>query len=258
MNILVTNDDGIYSKSLHMLVKQLSELGNVYVVAPDSERSANSHHFTFKGRMRIEEKQLEGAKEAYALWGTPCDCIHAGLQFIIKEKIDLVVSGINKGANVSSDIIYSGTIAAAREGFMEGIKSIAFSLNTFDDRDYTDSSIVSKQIAEKYLNDNNGNNYFLNVNIPDCSISEIKGIKICGTSGRIEYDEGYSYEEEFGVKYIKIGDTKSYSRFDLNDYDIDRNCVDNGYISITPLYNQHINYDCLDEVKNDYKEFKIK
>ena len=99
MNILVSNDDGINSKALRTLVKILSEIGDVYVVAPDSERSANSHHFTMAGRMRIEEKQVDGAKKAYALWGTPCDCIHAGLQFIIREKIDLVVSGINKGWN---------------------------------------------------------------------------------------------------------------------------------------------------------------
>ena len=151
MNILVSNDDGINSKALRTLVKYLSELGDVYVVAPDCERSANSHHFSMFGRIRIEEKQLEGAKKAYALWGTPCDCIHAGVQFIFEEKMDIVVSGINKGWNLSGDAIYSGTVAAAREGYIQGIKSIAFSLDTFEDKDYTDAAIVARDITKKYI-----------------------------------------------------------------------------------------------------------
>lgn len=254
MNILVSNDDGINSNALKTLVKELSKIGDVYVVAPDSERSANSHHFTFRGRMRIEEKKLEGAKKAYALWGTPCDCIHAGLQFIIKEKIDLVVSGINKGWNVISDAIYSGTVAAAREGFIQKVRSIAFSYNSFDDKDYTDACIISREIIERYIREPHNNEYFLNVNIPDLPKEKIKGIRICDTIGRIEYNEHYSYEEEFGVQFLKLGDSDYIRDYDINDINIDNVSLEQGYVTITPLYNDQVNHKYINELKTKWKE----
>lgn len=254
MNILVSNDDGINSKALKTLVKTLSEIGDIYVVAPDSERSGNSHHFTIKGRMRIEEKQLDGAKKAYSLCGTPADCIHAGLQFIFKEKMDLVVSGINKGWNTISDAIYSGTIAAAREGFMQGIKSMAVSLNSFEDRDYTDAAIITKDIILKYVQDKNDNEYFLNVNIPDIPLKDMKGYKVCDTEGRIGYNENYSYEEEFGVTYLKLGKCELELDYDKNNYDIDNVSVDNGYITISPLYNDPINHKYTNDLKAKWEK----
>lgn len=253
MNILVSNDDGINSKALCTLVKTLSEIANVYVVAPDSERSAYSHHFTMTGRLRIEEKQMEGATKAYALWGTPCDCIHCGLQFIIKEKIDLVVSGINKGWNTTNDAIYSGTIAAAREGFMQGIQAIAFSLNRYEDTDYIESSKIAKDIILEYIKHHNPK-YFLNVNIPDLPQDKVKGIKVCESIGRINYYENYSYEEEFGVKYIKLGDSDIELDYDKNNMDIDCVAVDDGYITIVPLFNDQINHSYIDEVKTLYQK----
>lgn len=249
MNILISNDDGINSNALKTLVKELSKIANIYVVAPDSERSANSHHFTFRGRMRIEEKQVEGAKEAYALWGTPCDCIHSGLQFIIKDKIDLVVSGINKGWNVISDAIYSGTIAAAREGFIQNVRAIAFSYNSFDDKDYTDASVIAREIIEEYIKEPFNNEYFLNVNIPDLPKDKIKGYRVCGTIGRIAYNEHYSYEEEFGVKYLKLGDSDYAKEYDLNDNNIDNVSLEQGYVTITPLYNDQVNHKYIDKLK---------
>lgn len=247
MNILISNDDGINSKALKTLVKTLSDLGDIYVVAPDSERSANSHHFTMRGRMRIEEKQIDGAKLAYSLWGTPCDCIHAGLQFIIKEDIDLVVSGINKGWNTISDIIYSGTVAAAREGFMQGKKAIALSLDSFEDRDYLEASIISKKIIEKYIN-LDSKEYFLNVNIPDMPINCIKGYKVCDTIGRIEYNEHYHYEEEFGVKYLALGNSDMNLDYDFNNMMIDNVALKKGYVTLTALYNDHVNHKYTSEL----------
>ena len=252
MNILISNDDGINSKALITLVKALSDLGNVFVVAPDSERSANSHHFTLKGRMRIEEKEIEGAVKAYALWGTPCDCIHAGLQYIIKEDIDLVVSGINKGWNTISDVIYSGTVAAAREGFMQGKKAIALSLDTFEDRDYTEAAQISKEMIKKFINQES-KEYFLNVNIPDMPRSQIKGYKICDTIGRIDYNENYHFEEEFGVNYLAIGNTTMKLDYDQNDINIDNVALKQGYITISPLYNDHVNHKYIEELKNSWE-----
>ena len=252
MNILVSNDDGINSKALKTLVKYLSELGDVYVIAPDCERSANSHHFSMRGRLRIEEKEMEGAKKAYAFWGTPVDCIHAGLQFIIKEKIDIVVSGINKGWNLSGDAIYSGTVAAAREAFIQGTKSIAFSLDTFEDRDYTDAAIISRDITKQYMQEPQ-DDYFLNVNIPDLPKEEIKGIRVCGSLGRVNYNEHYTYEEEFGVKYVVVGTADKEFLFDTNNNDIDCNLLGKGYVTISPLYDEQINKKYVDSVRNTYQ-----
>ena len=253
MNILVSNDDGINSEALHELVKSLSEIGDVYVVAPDSERSANSHHFTYKGRLRIEEKQLQGAKKAYSFWGTPCDCIHCGLQFIIKEKIDLVVSGINKGWNVSSDMIYSGTIAAAREGFMNGIPSIAISLDAFTGGDFSIPARFVSKIAKDFVDDPNNKNYFLNINVPNIKEEEIKGVKICDHNGFVKYDEGYYMENEFGVDYVVMGDVNCEIIGDPEDMRIDINAIKAGYIAISPLYTDEINHEYVDNLKQLFK-----
>lgn len=254
MNILVSNDDGINSKALKTLAKTLGEIADVYVVAPDSERSGNSHHFTIKGRMRVEEKQLDGAKIAYSLCGTPADCILVGLQFLIKENIDLVVSGINKGWNTNTDAIYSGTIAAAREGFMQGKKAIAVSLDSFEDRDYTDAAKITKDIVLKYMEDFSVEDYFLNINIPDLPLREIKGYKVCSLEGKIVYNENYSFEEEFGVRYVKLGNAECLLDYDKDNFDIDNVAIRNGYVTISPLYNNHINHKYIEELKTKWEK----
>ena len=252
MNILVSNDDGINSKALHILVKQLSKIGNVYVVAPDSERSAFSHHFTIHAKMRVEEKNVEGAKKAYSLAGTPCDCVHAGLQALVDEKIDLVVSGINKGGNFDCDVIYSGTIAAAREGFMQNIPAIAVSLDSFVDDNYEYAAKLAKKIALDYMNDPKNNEYYLNINVPNLKEEEIKGLMICDHKGTIRYHEGYHIESEFGVDYLCSGKSENVLEYDPEDLRIDLTAVEKGYVSITPLYNDHINYQIIDGLKEKY------
>lgn len=253
MNIFVSNDDGINSKALHVLVKELSNIGDVYVVAPDSERSAFSHHFTISGKMRIEEKQVEGAKKAYSLAGTPCDCVHAGLQAIIKENIDLVVSGINKGGNFDCDVIYSGTLAAAREGFMQNIPSIAVSLDSFVDDNYEYAAKVAKEVALEYMNDPRKNEYYININVPNLKEEEVKGKIVCDHKGTIRYHEGYHVESEFGVDYLVTGDVKNVKEYDPEDMRVDLAAIEKGYVTITPLYNDHINYAIVDELKEKYQ-----
>lgn len=257
MNILVSNDDGINANGLRELVKELSRLGDVYVVAPDSERSANSHHFTLSGRLKIEEREIEGAKKAYALWGTPSDCVHAGILYLI-ENVDLVVSGINQGWNVSSDLIYSGTVAAARQAFMENIPSIAFSFNSYTKKDFRLPARLAKIITEKYIREPHNRDYFLNVNFPDLPLEEIKGMKACGTYGKIFYDEHYEIESEDGVDYLRIHGADMRYDFDTTDMDIDINALEAGYITITPLYNNHINHDFLNEVYDKWHDFNHK
>jgi len=260
MNILVSNDDGINSPALHELVKQLSKIGDVYVVAPDSERSANSHHFTYAGRLRLEQRPVEGAKKAYALWGTPCDCIHAGLQYIIKEKMDIVVSGINLGWNVSSDMVYSGTVAAAREAFMQGVPSIAVSLavktygKQYGQEKYTYAAKIASEAAKKFVNDENNKNYFLNINVPDLPEEEIKGTKVTENCGFIEYNEGYITVSEFGVDYITSTDITSTLHCDPEDLSIDISAINKGYVTYSPLYVDQINHKYVQDCKNKWEK----
>ena len=240
MNILVTNDDGIRAPGLKAIVKELADLGSVYVVAPDSEKSANSHKLTLHGLIRFKECKMKGAKKAFALWGTPADCVHLGLSCLIDEKIDLVVSGINKGPNLSTDIIYSGTIAAAREAFLRKIPSIALSLASFTVTDFSTAARIGKDYALKYYERKDKHRYFLSVNIPDIPESEIKGTRICDKTLHVEYHDRYAYEEIDGKTYINLETTHKRSFMDSDDLDIDYIAISNGYISVSALYNEHI------------------
>lgn len=241
MNILITNDDGINSIGLQTLVKHMSLIGDVYVCAPESERSAFSHHFTFRGKMKFEYREVPFAKKAIALWGTPCDCIHCGLQFLYKDiKFDLVCSGINKGWNVLSDAIYSGTVAGAREGFMRGIPSMAVSLDTYDPFDFNYAASIASKLAIKHLNNKDNDKYFININVPALSSEEIKGIKVCNTIGDVTYDEGY-YLEDNGIEtFVVIGDTtKQVSTPDGSD----TKALKDGYVSISPIFIDPVNHN---------------
>lgn len=251
MNILITNDDGINSIGLQTLVKHMSLIGDVYVCAPDSERSAYSHHFTFKGKMKFEVRDLPFAKKAIALWGTPCDCIHCGIQFLYKDiKFDLVVSGINKGWNVLSDAIYSGTVAGAREGFMNGIPSIAVSLDTFDPFDFNYAASVAQKLALKHVDNKDNKKYFLNVNVPALPTEEIKGIQVCKKIGEVKYDEGYYLEDNDIETFVCIGDTTKHVESPVGS---DTKALKDGYVAITPIYVDPIYYEA-----NDLEEIYIK
>ena len=248
MNILLCNDDGIDSPGLIQLLEQLSTIANVYVVAPESEKSAYSHKLTISGRIKLEERQLEHAKKAYALYGSPADCVYSALTFLIDEKIDLVISGINRGPNVSTDIIYSGTVAAAREGFLSGYKAMAVSLCNFYPNNYYEASIITSQIAMKYLKLDK-DDYFLNVNIPDLKKEDIKGIKICDNIAKVVYEDVYSFTKRDEKDYISIGFGSRSIEGDNDDLSIDTNAIEAGYISISPLHNSHISKKHVKDVK---------
>ena len=240
MNILLANDDGINAPGLCALAKQMSRLGDVYVAAPEGERSSNSHHLTIMGDLRYEERTLPYVKKAFALWGTPADCVHMGVKALFDKDFDLVVSGINRGRNVSTDIIYSGTIAAAREAFLLHVPAMAVSLNSFVSDDYEAAAEYARIIAEKFLASPILSDCFLNVNVPAIPKEEIKGILVCDKTGEITYNDVYSLVNEEGINYIRI--TPSKIQFDSNEDDlrVDLNAVKKGYVSVSALGNRHI------------------
>ena len=173
--ILISNDDGIMAKGIIRLSEVAKKFGEVYVVAPDSERSAMSHSLTLRRNLKLWEVDfpVEGVK-AYACDGKPADCVRLGVLNIVKDKPDVVLSGINYGFNVAGDIQYSATAGAAFEGAFQGIHSIAFSEDSHDLHEVTDKYIedILRELLDKPL----GVNEIWNVNFPSCHLNEFRGI----------------------------------------------------------------------------------
>ena len=233
MNILITNDDGIYADGIIELAKAISKIANVYVVAPESQRSATGHAITIHSPIMVHKIDMGENIKSYAISGTPADCVKVGIEGLFKDiNIDLVLSGINNGSNLGTDVIYSGTVSAALEGFILNKPSIAISYDEVNVKReiYKDASKYVVNLIENIkdkldlLND-----CILNVNIPN---TKIKGSKITKL-GQRNYDNAMVEKiNPFGQKYYWIGG----KLMELDqDEDSDIACVKDGYISITPI-----------------------
>lgn len=242
--ILVTNDDGIFSAGIKKLVESMSNLGNVVVIAPDKQQSAVSSALTIHKPLRAAKAKLPGAMEAYAVDGTPTDCVKLGLCFILNKKPDLVVSGINHGKNTSINVLYSGTVSGAIEGTIAGIPSIAFSMGTHNpDADLTEAAKYCEKIAEKLLDGKYGA-MLLNVNFP--SDNSYKGIKVTKLANSYWYDTFEKRLDPHGKEYYWFAG--EYTTFD-SDPDFDDVALEHGYVSLTPLKFDFTDYSKLDELK---------
>ncbi|MBR2685552.1 MAG: 5'/3'-nucleotidase SurE [Erysipelotrichaceae bacterium] len=233
MNILVSNDDGIKSEAMKALVRELSKLGKVTVVAPNSQRSAFSHSMTIHGDLRAEKVDYLEGVEAWAIWGTPVDCVHIAMNTIIKEPLDLVVSGINQGPNLGTDIIYSGTIGAAREALIYGCPALAVSLDSYTSKDYQTAAEYAREVAAAFVKREDRFQYLLNLNIP---VGEVRGLLVCDLQGHRSYDEGYQLvTKEDGHTYFMVGEGIITDEFDPDDLRYDINAISAGYATLTPL-----------------------
>ena len=175
MKILITNDDGITTEGISSLAKLAKKYGEVTVVAPDSQRSATSHSITLHSHIDIIPYDLgiEGVS-AYSCSGTPADCVRVGSLSILKEIPDVVISGINFGYNLATDIQYSGTVGAALEGAYQGSLAIALSEGTNGCHDVRDGYL--EEILDEIIYSEKDNGRIINVNFPDCKLDECKGI----------------------------------------------------------------------------------
>lgn len=251
MKVLITNDDGIDARGILALAKEISKKHEVTVVAPREQKSASSHSISIHNPIKIREEKIDKDFKSYSLVGTPADCTQAGLSLLC-ENIDLVISGINRGLNCGTDILYSGTVSAAVEGAIYNVPSIAISMEVdweSHDEDYTKAAKwISKviDIAEKnYLR----NNVVLNVNVPNISEEEIKGIKVCRL-GKSTYKTNYVLLEENEDKiYITKG-----TRNEISEEDSDLYFLSQGYVTLTPLHFDFTNFIILDEVKNVFED----
>ncbi len=232
--ILVVNDDGIFAKGILSLVEVMTEFGEVTVVAPDKPQSAMGHAISIHNILRINKEEYPVAGvHAYSTSGTPVDCVKLAISEIFKnEPPDLLVSGINHGANSSINVIYSGTMSAALEGALEDIPSIGFSLLSFDhDADFSLAKEVVRQVVPQVLKNKLPLGTCLNVNIPYIDEQEYKGIKICRQAKGYWDEEYIKREDPYGKEYFW-----TTGEFRLHDKgtDTDEWALKNGFASIVP------------------------
>jgi 5'-nucleotidase len=244
--ILISNDDGMRGPGLLPLVEELSKIAKVYVIVPKYQMSGAGHCITLSKYKKVEKVK----KDFYVIkGGTPADCVKFGLYSFLKVEIDLVVSGINTCPNLGQDVIYSGTVGAAREGALNGIPSIAVSAGQMYAKEYTHSAIATRRICEIILeNKERFQNVCLNVNIPN----DYKGLKIVPLGFRT-YDENIetvvdkkgNFFYRLSGRYVATGESKN------TDVDM----IGKGYISVTPLQIDQTNFNLLKRLK--FKNGKI-
>lgn len=209
MHILVTNDDGVNASGLLALTRAMLPLGKVSVLAPDRNWSASGHVKTLHRPLRVTEVRLADDYPALTTDGAPSDCVALAVLGILPEPVDLVVSGINPGANVGHDMTYSGTVTAAMEGAICGLPSLAFSLDTGETGStryfYDTAAAIAAQVVEMVQKNGLPQNILLNVNVPNLPISEIKGSLVTRLGLRIYRDVLVSREDPRGKPYYWIG-----------------------------------------------------
>ncbi len=233
MKIIVTNDDGIYSPGILELKKAMSTLGSVTVVAPDVQKSGVGHSITFSHPLRVRDVYANGDFIGYGIDGSPADCVKLAVREILKERSQLLVSGINIGANVGINVLYSGTVAAAIEGALLGIPSVAISLEISESTpDVKGAAETAKDIIALIMKKELPRGSLLNVNIPNISKDKIKGVKITKQfSG--DFDEHYDKRTDpRGIAYYWLAGT-GWPKVDVIGTDM--HALKDGYISITPL-----------------------
>jgi 5'-nucleotidase len=250
-NILVSNDDGIEAPGLQRLVEQLKTFANVYISAPYTQQSAVGHSITIFYPLRTYEHMKDGEFFGMAVEGTPADAVKIGVLYFFKDvKFDLVVSGINHGANTAINIIYSGTVSAATEGTLLGIPSIALSLTTFSKVDFIEAAKIASKLVKQIWEDEEikiHKGTLLNINIPNVTASELKGVKIT-KQGKSYWEDAFEVRADpNGRDYYWLTGKMVY-KDESTEFDIA--AVKNNYVSITPLHYDLTDYETYEEIKN--------
>ena len=243
MRILLTNDDGIHAPGLRALYLALSKDFLLEIVAPEVEMSAVGHAITLSRPLRIKRVRKDGRFYGHAVSGTPADCVKIALQELLEEPPDIILSGINLGANVGVDILYSGTVSAATEGAFLGIKSAAISLDTLENPDFGFAARFSKEIIQFLAKNGLRDGAALNVNIPALPPREIKGVRLT-RQGMSRYEEKYErrVDPRGNIYYWLSGETP----MDNGTPGTDGLALREKWISITPI---HYDLTCEEELK---------
>ncbi len=240
--ILITNDDGYHSEGIIALENALREIGDVYVVAPESEMSGASHSLTLARPLRI--RRID--ERHWTVDGTPTDCVTLALNQILppEERPHICASGINPGANLGDDATYSGTVAGALESTILGVPGLAFSLVVSRNHDYTESAKIARQLTEKALNEGLPDGTLLNVNIPK---GEPKGILVTKQGFKNARPVITEHIDPRGKLYYWIGEVREGFHAEGGT---DFEAIDEGFVSVTPMRSDLTNHRAIELLKN--------
>ena len=228
MRILLSNDDGYFAPGLAALAQALSGLGEIVVVAPEQNRSGASNSLTLDRPLFLKM----AANGFHFVNGTPTDCVHLAVTGMLGYLPDIIVSGINHGANMGDDTIYSGTVAAATEGFLLGIPSLAISLNNFEGKHFETAGLVARDLVERFIRNPIKQPVLLNVNVPDIPHAELKGIEVTRLGRRHKAEPVVKMQSPRNETVYWVGAAGAAADAGPGT---DFNAVERGCVSITPL-----------------------
>lgn len=239
--ILISNDDGVHAPGLALLAQILAEIAEIIVVAPDRNRSGVSNSLTLDHPLRV----VTAMNGFYSVNGTPTDCVHLAITGLLKEMPDMVVSGINEGSNLSDDVLYSGTVAAATEGRFLGLPSIAISLSGPKCIHYDTAAQVAKILVEHLWKAPLNSDSILNVNVPNLPFSALRGFQVTRLGTRHVAEPTVKATDPRGRKIYWVGQPGPEQDAGPGT---DFYAVNAGYVSITPLHLDLTHYKVLDEL----------
>ncbi len=245
MQILLTNDDGIYAPGLHAAWRALKNVADVFVCVPDRPRSACSHQITMHKPLRVNRVETEDGL-AHTSNGTPADCVPLAMLQLMTTPPDLVVSGINLGPNLGDDVHYSGTVAGAMEGILNGVPAMAISLADWKDAKWEAAANFCAEFAAKMSTLQLPRDTFININVPNLNPDEVKGVRVTTQGSRRYKGDITRHNAPLVGEYFWRGGV-IIDRSEREDTDI--LAVKEGYISVTPLHVDLTRVDALDVLK---------
>ncbi len=250
MNILISNDDGYMAPGIKALADALAEFAQITVVAPDRNRSGASNSLTLDNPLRVN--QLENGY--YRVEGTPTDCVHLAITGLLDDEPDMVVSGINAGANLGDDVLYSGTVAAATEGRFLGLPAVAISLTSHTPEHFETAAWAAKKLVQQLKKSSLPADTILNVNVPDIPIEEITGFESTRLGNRHKAEPVIKEIDPRGRPLYWVGPAgDEQDAGPGTDFD----AIRRGAVSVTPLQIDLTRFDAIDGVANWLHEVKL-
>lgn len=252
MIILLTNDDGIYAEGIQILADTLLQVENIkiYIVAPDRERSATGHAITMHRPLRAEEVKFyhNPLLKGWSVNGTPSDCVKLAIEYLLPQKPDLVISGINLGENLGTDILYSGTVSAAIEAIILGVPALAVSLVWQKNPDFHFVADFLRRFLKNLHEYNLPEHTLLNINVPAKNQQEIAGIAVTRLGLRLYRNAFEKRVDPRGRNYYWLAG-EAIDVEDREEGDTDVTAIKNAYISITPLHFDLTNYQLINKLQ---------
>ncbi len=249
MTILVTNDDGILAPGLKVLVDVASHFGTTYVMAPETEQSGVSHAITLTEPLRVREI----GHRTWALNGTPSDCVFIGMHHVLPTRPDLILSGINRGPNLGFDVLYSGTVAGAMEGTVQGVPAVAFSLCARETFPFEQVRGYVEAVLREVLDHGMPDGTMLNVNLPSPDEMPIRGVRVTRLGRRFYSNDIVVRKDPRGGEYLWIGGTRITMD---SEADTDTGAVTSGYVSVTPLNPSLMAFDAMGSL-DGYRRMRL-